>query len=232
MASRNPLTLASRLPDLLSARSSRAVAATPKAKHSKMVTLLNYRLKVTLNDGRSLVGQMLAYDKHMNFVLAECEEFRTVKGKKAKNAAADESAPTVQQKRTLGLVILRGETIVSVTVEGPPPVTAEDKAGILAGPGKGVPAGRGMPLGAGAPGAMAARPMAYARPPPGFPPGMPGLPQGMPPGFPGGLPPGMPPQAGMPPGFRPPGFPGGPPGMPFPPGQMPPGFPTRPPGPQ
>jgi small nuclear ribonucleoprotein B and B' len=61
-----------------------------------MVTLVNYRLKVTLsvdnpiridavelisnrNDGRSLVGQMLAYDKHMNFVLAECEEFRTVK---------------------------------------------------------------------------------------------------------------------------------------------------------
>lgn len=44
-----------------------------------MVTLLHYRLKVTLNDGRQLVGQMLAYDKHMNFVLAECEEFRTVK---------------------------------------------------------------------------------------------------------------------------------------------------------
>jgi small nuclear ribonucleoprotein B and B' len=135
----------------------------------------------------------------------------------------------VQQKRTLGLVILRGETIVSVTVEGPPPVSAEDKAGLLAGPGKGVPAGRGMPLGAGespplsimasdalsgiatsctvtrenfgaykaagAP-AMAARPMAYARPPPGFQPGMPGLPPGMPPGFPGGLPPGMPPPAG------------------------------------
>jgi hypothetical protein len=31
------------------------------------------------NDGRALVGQMLAYDKHMNFVLSECEEFRTVK---------------------------------------------------------------------------------------------------------------------------------------------------------
>lgn len=42
---------------------------------------------------------------------------------------------------------------------------------------------------------MAARPMAYARPPPGFPAGAPGLPPGMPPGFPpaGGLPPGMPP---------------------------------------
>jgi len=48
----------------------------------------------------------------------------------------------------------------------------------------------------GAAPAMAARPMAYARPPPGFPPGMPGLPAGMPPGFPGGLPPGMPPPIG------------------------------------
>lgn len=84
-----------------------------------MMTLLNYRLKVTLyvpipsfadqptssglsprtacghpsltrsilvlrslchrNDGRSLIGQMLAFDKHMNLVLAECEEFRKVK---------------------------------------------------------------------------------------------------------------------------------------------------------
>jgi len=199
----------------------------PKGKQSRMANLLNYRLKVTLNDGRSLVGQMLAYDKHMNFVLAECEEFRTVKGKKTKTTPENEPVPTVQQKRTLGLVILRGETIVSVTVEGPPPISNEDKMGIAAGPGRGAPAGRGMGMGAGAP-ALAARPMAYARPPPGFPPGMPGLPPGMPPGFPGGLPPGMPPPVGMPPGFRPPGFPGAPPGMPFPPGQMPPGFPPRP----
>lgn len=55
----------------------------------------------------------------------------------------------MQQKRTLGLVVLRGETIVSVTVEGPPPVVNDDKTGLMAGPGKGVAAGRGMPLGAG-----------------------------------------------------------------------------------
>lgn len=182
-----------------------------------------------------------------------------VQGKKTKEANPTDAAPSVQQKRTLGLVILRGESIVSVTVEGPPPSTGDSTGGLTAGPGKGVPAGRGMPLGAGesfsllklgegsseawtradeSGAAMAARPMAYARPPPGFPPGMPGLPPGMPPGFPGSLPPGMPPgyvifvrlelmDRAPPPGFRPPpGFPGA---MPFPPGQMPPGY-VPPPG--
>ncbi|KAF7370794.1 Sm ribonucleoprotein-like protein [Mycena sanguinolenta] len=91
-------------------------------------------------------------------------------------------------KRALGLVILRGETVVSLSVEGPPPVVDEDKKNALpVGPGRGMPAGRGMgmmpPM--GMPG--------MARPPMPFPP------------------PGMP---GPPPGFRPPGFP---PNMPFPP---------------
>lgn len=47
-------------------------------------------------------------------------------------------------------MILRGETIVSVSVEGPPPVGGDEKSSMLAGPGRGVPAGRGMGLGAGA----------------------------------------------------------------------------------
>jgi len=70
-------------------------------------------------------------------------------GKKTKEANPTDAAPSVQQKRTLGLVILRGESIVSVTVEGPPPSTGDSTGGLTAGPGKGVPAGRGMPLGAG-----------------------------------------------------------------------------------
>ncbi|PPQ65748.1 hypothetical protein CVT26_000349 [Gymnopilus dilepis] len=150
-----------------------------------MLSLINWRLKVTINDGRAMIGQMLAFDRHMNLVLADCEEFRRVRPKKK---PGEETAPEQEMKRTLGLVILRGETVVSISVEGPPPVVDEDKKNALpVGPGRGMPAGRGMgmmpPMG----------PPSLQRPPMPF------------------APPGM---AGPPPGFRPPGFP---PGMPFPP---------------
>ncbi|KAI0257828.1 hypothetical protein BC834DRAFT_927000 [Gloeopeniophorella convolvens] len=119
-------------------------------------------LKVTINDGRALIGQMLAFDRHMNSSLQTARS-------------------SAEIKRTLGLVILRGETVVSLAVEGPPPAQDDDKKSALAaGPGRGMPAGRGMgmmpPVG----------PPAFARPPMPFaPPGMPGAPPGFrPPGFP------------------------------------------------
>ena len=70
---------------------------------------------------------MLAFDKHMNLVIAECEEFRRVKVKKVKGAPVDEDEEEDEMKRMLGLVILRGETVVTLSVEGPPP--AEDESG-------------------------------------------------------------------------------------------------------
>ncbi|CAK5267325.1 unnamed protein product [Mycena citricolor] len=170
----------------------------PKSKGGKMLGLINWRLKVTINDGRTLTGQMLAFDRHMNLVLADCEEFRRIRPKKKQG---EETPPEQVLKRTLGLVILRGETVVSMSVEGPPPVVEDDKKNALpAGPGRGMPAGRGM----GMMPPMGMPPAGRGMPFP--PPGMPGPPPGFrPPGFPSGMPFAPPPGfAGPPPGFQPP----------------------------
>ncbi|KAI9015129.1 hypothetical protein BC832DRAFT_547471 [Gaertneriomyces semiglobifer] len=192
------------------------------SRNSKIMALLNYRLRVTVQDGRILIGQMLAFDKHMNMVLADCEEFRKIKPKGKPASGRTER----EEKRTLGLVILRGETIVSLSVEAPPPQTGDGgrSAATLTGTGMARPAGRGLPMaptgmapmglagpvrgvGGPAPGMMqpqmgrgiAAPPMQYGRPPmppPGMRPNMPpGAPMGPPMGGPGGQPPF---------GFRPP----------------------------
>mmetsp|Transcript_7866 Transcript_7866/g.22366 ORF Transcript_7866/g.22366 Transcript_7866/m.22366 type:complete len:206 (-) Transcript_7866:320-937(-) len=201
------------------------------AKSSKMLKFVNYRMRVTIQDSRTLVGTFLAFDKHMNIVLADCEEFRKIKAKKGAGTAEER-----EEKRTLGLVLLRGEMVVSLSVEGPPP---PDNAGkeMPTGPGIGKAAGRGLPaaplgmapvglagpvrgvggpaasLMAPPPGSIAAQanPMGRGMPPPRGPPGM-----------------GMPPPPGMM-GRGMPGMP--PPGMPPPPGMMPPhGMPPRGPG--
>mmetsp|Transcript_15478 Transcript_15478/g.23043 ORF Transcript_15478/g.23043 Transcript_15478/m.23043 type:complete len:222 (-) Transcript_15478:52-717(-) len=217
------------------------------ARSSKMLHYVNYRMRVTILDSRVLIGTFMAFDRHMNIVLSDCEEYRKIKSKKGQGAHAHEER---EEKRTLGLVLVRGENVVSLTVEGPPP--PDD--GLISkpgGPGIARAAGRGVPLapmtgvapvglagpvrGVGGPSASVMQPQAVSvsmgfrptipmgrgMPTAGVPPGMPPLP-GMPPQF--GLgrglppPPNMPPPPGMPPQFM---------QMPPPPGSM--GYPPRPP---
>ncbi|GAB7332968.1 hypothetical protein MBLNU13_g04667t1 [Cladosporium sp. NU13] len=188
-------------------------------KQGKMTGFINHKMRVTMKDGRQLVGQMLAFDKHMNLVLADTEEFRRVKRKT--KAAVPGGAPNqtveTEEKRALGLAIIRGSNVVSCSLDGPPPADPSARLGnsapggagaptpIAAGPGISRPAGRGAGIGLQGPAAGVGGPGFAGR--------------GAPPGFPPGFPPA---------GFAPPGFggpPGGPPGFAPPPGGR--GFPPR-----
>lgn len=98
----------------------------------------------------------------MNLVLADTEEFRRVKRKATKATAApgasSSSAPLVEseEKRTLGLTIVRGAHIISLSVESPPPADPSARLGtsapggaasLAAGTGIARPAGRGAAVG-------------------------------------------------------------------------------------
>jgi small nuclear ribonucleoprotein B and B' len=124
----------------------------------------------------------MAFDRHMNLVLGDAEEFRKLPPKKGRSeeevrcmlpclqldaAVAPISHVRVMvsnlsgghsicgeqrdQRRVLGLVLLRGDEVISLTVEGPPPAdTSRLNKGQTApgGPGMGRAAGRGLPAAA------------------------------------------------------------------------------------
>ena len=104
------------------------------SRQTRMASFLNYRMRIVIDDGRILVGRFMAFDKHMNIILGDCDvcsfsllllslvffslfphtqqEFRLIK--------AHGKTEEHEEKRILGLTLLRGECVVSLSVEAPP----------------------------------------------------------------------------------------------------------------
>jgi small nuclear ribonucleoprotein (snRNP)-like protein len=79
------------------------------SKSSKMLNYVNYRMRVTLQDGRAIVGRFMAFDRHMNLVLSDCEEWRMAPPKKVR---PPHSSPVVSPRSGL-ISTLRARTAVS-----------------------------------------------------------------------------------------------------------------------
>ena len=120
---------------------------------SKMLAFINYRVRVTIVDGRQIVGRFLAFDRHMNLVLADSEEFRRLPSsssskKKIKDDDSNKGGEDV--RRVLGFVLLRGEEVISIAVEGPPIRVKKTKLADAAATAGGIP-GAGVARPAGSP---------------------------------------------------------------------------------
>lgn len=100
-----------------------------------MTDLINYRLRVSTIDNRDFVGQFLAFDKHMNLVLSDTEESRITKKSYQELKRTHNTNSIVEEKRSLGLVIVRGEQIVNISIESAPPLDAKKRIELQKGKG-------------------------------------------------------------------------------------------------
>jgi small nuclear ribonucleoprotein B and B' len=89
------------------------MSSSSQPRFNKMFRYLHWKLRVRLSDRRSLLGSLLAFDRHLNLILADCEEVRITKGR-------DGTEPK-EERRVLGLLLIRGETVISINAEAPPP---------------------------------------------------------------------------------------------------------------
>jgi len=79
------------------------------SKTNRLFKFVNWKIRVTVQDGRHFVGQFIAFDKHTNIVLKDSIEFRR-----------ERDANDSWSRRELGLILLRGQHVVSLQPEAPP----------------------------------------------------------------------------------------------------------------
>ncbi|EMG50090.1 SMB1 Small nuclear ribonucleoprotein-associated protein B [Candida maltosa Xu316] len=87
-------------------------------KKFKLSSLVNSRIKVYTITNREYTGTLLSFDKHMNLVLSDVEESRITKKtwSKLKKHQNEEGSEIEKEKRSLGLIILKGDQIVCLNL--------------------------------------------------------------------------------------------------------------------
>lgn len=101
-------------------------STTIVSKKLQLKDLIDYRLKVLTTDGSVYVGILKGFDKFMNMTLLDCYELRINKKSLENLKSTTKSAEDAQtehvhkEKRILGFIILRGENVLSTSIESPP----------------------------------------------------------------------------------------------------------------
>jgi small nuclear ribonucleoprotein B and B' len=109
-----------------------------QAKRTKLMGFINYRVRLVVSDGRHFIGRFMAFDRHLNLVISDCEEFRKISNKTQNQR---------EERRVLGLAIIRGDEVVSLSIVAPPPADTVRTKLQSAPPGTGVSqtVSRGIP---------------------------------------------------------------------------------------
>jgi len=116
----------------------------------KLRRLLNRNMKITMTDGRTLIGMFLCTDKNCNVILGSCQEYLNYELVEAQqkrqqqlqqksesplsSEGSEESASTeeigpIEEPRVLGLAMVPGHHIVSIHVDDPIPDSGEEDEG-------------------------------------------------------------------------------------------------------
>eukprot|EP01063_Lacrimia_lanifica_P025104 TRINITY_DN3288_c1_g4_i1.p1 TRINITY_DN3288_c1_g4~~TRINITY_DN3288_c1_g4_i1.p1 ORF type:complete len:155 (+),score=51.71 TRINITY_DN3288_c1_g4_i1:68-532(+) len=81
------------------------------SKKNKIFKFVGCMVTAEVEQGRTLKGTLTAFDRHMNLILSDTEEFRTIRAKRGRKKET-------QERKHLGFVLLRGQHVLTLTMDG------------------------------------------------------------------------------------------------------------------